>query len=128
MAKREQLLQMLVYEHYVRPHFDFFGLIRAERDLMDGLDREFGGDQPSVETTRLVRRWFDKSWRGAAREWAELRDGDGAVYVHRHPADSVDSAQLELPGAAPAQGPIAGVTTGVQTLGQREAPRKPPLT
>ena len=122
---RERFLQMLIYEHYVRPHFDFFELATAERRLIHSFDRELNQGSPSAGAEELVRRWFDKAWRRAEREWADLRDGGGhAFYSPRltdeersdaemcrlslpsqtkkpPPPDPPARSQLALPGADP---------------------------
>ncbi len=72
---RERILQKLVYEHYVRPNFDFYQLATAERSLLYSFAEEMSGGEPTADAVALVRRWFDKAWRRAEAEWAQLRTG-----------------------------------------------------
>jgi len=89
---RERILQKLVYEHYVRPNFDFYQLATAERSLIYSFAEELNGGEPTEDAVALVRRWFDKAWRRAEQEWANLRDGGPhAFYRSRASAETPDT-------------------------------------
>lgn len=90
---RERILQKLVYEHYVRPHFDFYQLATAERSLIYSFAEEMTGGEPTADSVALVRRWFDKAWRRAEQEWSQLRDGGPlAFYKSRVSAETPDTS------------------------------------
>ena len=120
---RERILQKLVYEHYVRPHVDFYRLATAERSLIYSFAEEMSGGEPSADSVELVRRWFDKAWRRAEAEWAQLRDGGAHAFYRSRvsaetseprnstchcsrasaetPSDETEPEQLELPVTEP---------------------------
>ena len=101
---RERILQKLVYEHYVRPHFDFYQLATAERSLIYSFAEEMTGGEPTADSVALVRRWFDKAWRRAEREWANIRDGGPrAFYRNRASAETPDTNQRVAFPAFPAR-------------------------
>ena len=110
---RERFLQMLVYEHYVRPHLNFYEMAVAERRLMHAFDRELNGGSPNRHTAELVHSWFDKAWRRAEREWAEFRAvGDDPIYLpspreSESSSDDQESSQLTLPPCKTGSGAIS---------------------